>query len=295
MLETEFETADGTVRLIDFMPPRGEAPDVVRIVEGVRGTVAMRMSVSIRFDYGSIIPWVRRRDDGILAIAGPDALLLATPVELEGRNFHTVAEFEVREASASRSSSPGTRRTSRRPSGRPRAGAGRHRVVLAGVGDRLHARRPLPRGRRPLARHAQGAHLRPDRRDRRRATTSLPEALGGVRNWDYRYCWLRDATLTLLALVRAGYEDEARAWRDWLLRAVAGVPTELQIMYGLAGERRLHRARARLARRVRGLAAGADRQRGLRPVPARRLRRGGRCALPRAAWLASSRCPRRGP
>ena len=114
-------------------------------------------------------------------------------------------------------------------------------------------------------------------------TTSLPEALGGVRNWDYRYCWLRDATLTLLALVRAGYADEARAWRDWLLRAIAGLPEELQIMYGIAGERRLTELELDWLERLRGVAAGADRQRRLRPAPARRLRRGHGRALPRAA------------
>ena len=168
VLETEFETADGTVRLIDFMPPRGEAPDVVRIVEGVKGTVAMRMSVSIRFDYGSIIPWVRRRDDGILAIAGPDALFLATPVELEGRNFHTVAEFDVREGERVPfvltwypSHHPPPERVD------PEQALADTESFWQEWVDRLHARRPLPRAPRPFARHAQGPDLRPDRRDRR--------------------------------------------------------------------------------------------------------------------------------
>ena len=240
VLETELETADGTVRLIDFMPPRGEAPDVVRIVEGVKGIVAMRMSVSIRFDYGSIIPWVRRRDDGILAIAGPDALFLATPVELEGRNFHTVAEFDVREGERVPfvltwypSHHPPPERVDPE-----QALADTESFWQEWVTDCTHA----GRFREPLVRSLvtlKALTYAPTGGIVAAATTSLPEALGGVRNWDYRYCWLRDATLTLLALVRAGYEDEARAWRDWLLRAIAGLPDQLQIMYGLGGERRL--------------------------------------------------------
>ena len=240
VLETELETTDGTVRLIDFMPPRGEAPDVVRIVEGVSGKVTMRMSLSIRFDYGSIIPWVRRREEGLLAIAGPDALFLATPVELVGENFHTVAEFDV---------DAGDRIPfvlTWYPSNRPppervdaeQALADTESFWREWVTDCVH----VGRFRDVLVRSLvtlKALTYAPTGGIVASATTSLPEALGGVRNWDYRYCWLRDATLTLLALVRAGYEDEARAWRDWLLRAIAGLPDELQIMYGIAGERRL--------------------------------------------------------
>jgi GH15 family glucan-1,4-alpha-glucosidase len=240
ILETELACDEGVVRLIDFMPPRGEAPDVVRIVEGVEGTVPMAMSLSIRFDYGSIIPWVRRRDDGIVAVAGPDALFLATPVELVGQNFHTLAAFDVHE---------GDRVPfvlTWYPSNRPPP----HRVdaeqALADtesfwhewVSDCVH----VGRFREPLVRSLvtlKALTYAPTGGIVAAATTSLPEALGGVRNWDYRYCWLRDATLTLLALVRAGYDDEARSWRDWLLRAIAGRPEEVQIMYGIAGERRL--------------------------------------------------------
>jgi GH15 family glucan-1,4-alpha-glucosidase len=240
VLETELGCDDGVVRVIDFMPPRGEAPDVVRIVEGVEGTVPMRMSLSIRFDYGSIVPWVRRRDEGLHAVAGPDALLLATPVDLVGRNLHTEAEFDV---------APGDRIP----------------FVLTwfpsnhGLPERVDAEQALVdtesfwrgwvtscahtgRFREPLVRSLitlKALTYGPTGGIVAAATTSLPEALGGVRNWDYRYCWLRDATLTLLALVRAGYDDEARAWRDWLLRAIAGLPEKLQIMYGIAGERRL--------------------------------------------------------
>ena len=240
ILETELACGDGTVRLIDFMPPRGKAPDVVRIVEGVEGTVPMKMSLSIRFDYGSIIPWVRRRDDWLHAVAGPDALVLVTPVDLVGRNFHTEAEFDV---------APGDRvpfvltwfpsnqglpeRTDAE-----QALADTESFWREWVTDCIH----VGRFREPLVRSLvtlKALTYAPTGGIVAAATTSLPEALGGVRNWDYRYCWLRDATLTLLALVRAGYEDEARDWRDWLLRAIAGRPDEVQIMYGIAGERRL--------------------------------------------------------
>jgi GH15 family glucan-1,4-alpha-glucosidase len=240
VLETELACDEGVVRLIDFMPPRGEAPDVVRIVEGVEGTVPMKMRLSIRFDYGSIVPWVRRRDEGVHAVAGPDALFLATPVDLVGRNLHTEADFDV---------APGDRVPfvlTWYPSNRPspeRVDAEQALVDTESfwrewVTDCVH----VGRFREPLVRSLvtlKALTYAPTGGIVAAATTSLPEALGGVRNWDYRYCWLRDATLTLLALVRAGYEDEARAWRDWLLRAIAGRPGEVQIMYGIAGERRL--------------------------------------------------------
>jgi GH15 family glucan-1,4-alpha-glucosidase len=240
VLETELETAEGVVRLIDFMPPRGEAPDVVRIVEGVSGTVAMRMSLSIRFDYGWVIPWVRRREDGILAVAGPDALFLATPVELVGRNFHTVAEFEVREGDRVPfvlTWYPSHHAPPQRVDAE-QALADTESFWREWVTDCTH----VGRFREPLVRSLitlKALTYAPTGGIVAAPTTSLPEALGGVRNWDYRYCWLRDATLTLLALVRAGYEEEARAWRNWLLRAIAGLPDQLQIMYGLGGERRL--------------------------------------------------------
>ena len=240
VLETELACDEGVVRLIDFMPPRGEAPDVVRIVEGVEGTVPMKMRMSIRFDYGSIVPWVRRKDEGLHAVAGPDALLLATPIDLVGRNLHTEAEFDV---------APGDRVPfvlTWYPSNRPspeRVDAEQALVDTESfwrewVTDCVH----VGRFREPLVRSLvtlKALTYAPTGGIVAAATTSLPEALGGVRNWDYRYCWLRDATLTLLALVRAGYDGEARAWRDWLLRAIAGRPGEVQIMYGIAGERRL--------------------------------------------------------
>jgi GH15 family glucan-1,4-alpha-glucosidase len=240
VLETSFETSDGSARLIDFMPPRETTPDVVRIVEGMSGTVEMRMELALRFDYGSVVPWVRNVDGELVAIAGPDAVVLRTPVELEGRDFRTFASFTVSkgervpfvltwfrshepppeavepEAALTDTISYWTEWAERcTHSGRWHDDI--HRSVLT-----LKALTYAPTG---------GLVAAP--------TTSLPEALGGVRNWDYRYCWLRDATLTLLALVRSGYVEEAGAWRDWLLRAAAGKPEDLQIMYGVAGERRL--------------------------------------------------------
>jgi GH15 family glucan-1,4-alpha-glucosidase len=240
VLDTELETASGAVRLIDFMPPRGEAPDVVRIVEGLRGTVDMRMELVLRFDYGSIVPWVRNLEGTLVAIAGPDAVSLRTPVELEGRNLHTYAEFTVREGERVPfvltwfpSHLPSPRRMDAEDAltetidyWEEWAGncgmTGRWREAVVRSLLTLKALTYAPTGGIVAA-----------------ATTSLPEAVGGVRNWDYRYCWLRDATLTLLAFLRAGYLDEARHWRDWLLRAIAGSPKDIQIMYGVAGERRL--------------------------------------------------------
>ena len=218
VLETELACDEGVVRLIDFMPPRGEAPDVVRIVEGVEGTVPMKMRLSIRFDYGSIVPWVRRRDEGVHAVAGPDALFLATPVDLVGRNLHTEADFDI--APGGRVPFVLTWYPSNRPSPE-RVDAEQALVDTESfwrewVTDCVH----VGRFREPLVRSLvtlKALTYAPTGGIVAAATTSLPEALGGVRNWDYRYCWLRDATLTLLALVRAGYEDEARAWRDWLL------------------------------------------------------------------------------
>jgi GH15 family glucan-1,4-alpha-glucosidase len=240
VLETELETASGTVRIVDFMPPRETKPDVVRIVEGVSGRVEMRMELAIRFDYGSVVPWVRSLDGALAAIAGPDAVVLHTPVELEGRDLRTFAEFTV--------------------------GAGdRVPFVLTwypsheGPPDEIDPEQALedtmsfweewsgrcaPAGRWDSALRRSLLTLKaltyaPTGGIVAAPTTSLPEHLGGVRNWDYRYCWLRDATLTLLAFLRAGHVDEARAWRDWLLRAIAGDPQDVQVMYGVAGERRL--------------------------------------------------------
>jgi GH15 family glucan-1,4-alpha-glucosidase len=240
ILETEIETADGAVRLTDFMPPRGENPDIVRIVEGLRGSVRMKMELTIRFDYGHVIPWVRKRDGGLEAIAGPDALILRTPVETRGEDLTTVADFTVAQGDrfpfvltwfASHEKAPraihpehALRQTeeywTRWTKGCRAQGPWREAVVRSLI--TLKGLTYAPTGGIVAA-----------------ATTSLPEEIGGVRNWDYRYCWLRDATFTLIALIEAGYLDEARSWREWLLRAAAGSAAQMQIMYGVKGERRL--------------------------------------------------------
>jgi GH15 family glucan-1,4-alpha-glucosidase len=240
VLETELETDGGAVRLIDFMPPRGVAPDIVRIVEGVRGSVDMRMELTLRFDYGSVVPWVRNVEGTLVGIAGPDAVTLRTPVELEGRNLRTHAEFTVSEGDrvpfvltwfpsheqlpepvdAEHALADTEEYWTEWASACKMDGRWRDAVLRSLL--TLKALTYAPTGGIVAA-----------------ATTSLPEALGGVRNWDYRYVWLRDATLTLLAFLRAGYLDEAREWRNWLLRAMGGSPTDIQIIYGIAGERRL--------------------------------------------------------
>jgi GH15 family glucan-1,4-alpha-glucosidase len=240
ILETEFETEAGAVRVIDCMPLSNERWDVLRIVEGLRGRVAMRMELVIRFDYGSIVPWVRRVDGTLLATAGPDTLELHTEVPVHGENMKTVAEFHVdagerkhfslnyRPSHEANQKSIDAEQTLAACEQHWRAWSGRCRyegrwkdAVLRSL-ITLKALTYGPTG---------GIVAAP--------TTSLPERQGGVRNWDYRYCWLRDATFTLNTLLCAGYRDEAVAWREWLLRAVAGSPEDLQVLYGVAGERRL--------------------------------------------------------
>ncbi|PYI95873.1 MAG: glucoamylase, partial [Verrucomicrobia bacterium] len=241
ILETELETKDGAVRLIDFMPPRGENPDIIRIIEGLRGKVQMHMELVIRFDYGQVVPWVRKRKEADLeAIAGPDGLILRTPIETRGEDLTTVAEFTVAKGDripfvltwfASHLDPPRKVNADHalrdtevfwanwtkqfKPKNRWRDAVMRSLIVLKGL---TYA----PTGGLVAA-----------------LTTSLPERIGGVRNWDYRYCWLRDAALILLVLMRAGYRDEAEAWRQWLLRAIAGSAAQMQTIYGVRGERRL--------------------------------------------------------
>jgi GH15 family glucan-1,4-alpha-glucosidase len=241
ILETEFTTRDGAATLVDFMPPRGKASDVVRIVIGRRGQLAMSCELVVRFDYGSLVPWVTRLDDGALcAIGGPNMTVLRTPIALDGHNLKSVGTFVV--------------------------SAGQTVPFVLTYG---HSYRPLPDPIDPIAAlndteafwrdwsagccetgkwsalvrrsliTLKALTYRPTGGIVAAATTSLPEQLGGTRNWDYRFCWLRDATFTLLSLMNSGFYDAARDWREWLVRAVAGSPAQLQIMYGIDGERRL--------------------------------------------------------
>ena len=240
ILESVHELAGGSVRVIDFMPPRGHTPDIVRIVEGLSGEVEMRSELVIRLDFGRIVPWVRRLDDARVAIAGPDALCFRTPVETYGENMSTVSEFTV---------SPGDRVPfvlTWFPSHEPlpdeidaeQALADTEEFWLSWAAGCTHTGAYHDEIHQSLL-VLKALTYAPTGGIVAAPTTSLPERLGGVRNWDYRFCWLRDATLTLLAMLRSGYRDEAIMWRDWLLRAVAGDPADVQIMYGLAGERRL--------------------------------------------------------
>ena len=241
VLETEFETAAGGVMLTDCMPVRANTPHLVRLVEGTRGRVPMRLELVIRPDYGSVVPWVRRTHDGLLAVAGPSALRLRTPVALRGEDYRTVADFTVGQGERV----PFTLTWS--PSYEPEPPApepdeaiqhteawwrewstrcaydGEWREAVVRSLITLKAMTYAPTGGLVAA-----------------VTTSLPERLGGVRNWDYRYCWLRDATFALYALMTGGYVEEARSWREWLVRAVAGRPADAQILYSVTGERLLH-------------------------------------------------------
>jgi GH15 family glucan-1,4-alpha-glucosidase len=241
ILETRFETEDGAVTLIDFMPPRGAASDVVRLVRGDSGSVAMRLEMVVRFGYGRTVPWVTHMQDGRLrAVAGPDMVVLQSPVRTHGEDLTTVADFTVEAGQTVP-------------------------FVLSYQASHLEPPKPID----PLAALAQTEAFWRDWLSRwsgdgpyaeaverslitlkaltyaptggivAAPTTSLPEQFGGERNWDYRFCWIRDSTLTLLALMNAGYFEEASAWRDWLLRAVAGAPAQMQIMYGIDGARRL--------------------------------------------------------
>jgi GH15 family glucan-1,4-alpha-glucosidase len=242
VLETLFETATGSVAVIDCMPLTADSdrPQIVRVVEGRRGRVRMRTELVVRFGYGKVIPWVTRGSAGIRAIAGPDSLNLYSEVPLRGENMRTTAEFDLESgamvpfvlgyhpshlpeqpppapwyAVQSTEARWTSWSASSRYDGAYQAEVQRSLCVLKGLTY-------LPTGGIVAA-----------------ATTSLPEQLGGERNWDYRLCWIRDATVTLYALLLAGYTDEAEAWREWLLRAVAGTPDQLQVIYGLRGERRL--------------------------------------------------------
>ncbi|HYG88228.1 MAG TPA: glycoside hydrolase family 15 protein [Azospirillum sp.] len=244
ILETEFDTPEGTVALIDFMPPQHdraeERADLVRFVEGRRGRVALAMDLVLRFGYGEIVPWVRRTDEGLSAIAGPDAVDLRTPVSLRGKAFHTRAAFTVTEGEIlpfvltwhlSHLPSP--------PAEDPRGLLRETEAWWTAWTGQCRYKGPWRDAVERSLITLKGLTYEPTGGIAAAATTSLPEWPGGTRNWDYRYCWLRDATFTLYALLTAGYREEAVAWRNWLMRTVAGKPSQLQIMYGLAGERRL--------------------------------------------------------
>jgi GH15 family glucan-1,4-alpha-glucosidase len=240
ILETTFECEGGAVRLIDFMPNRGRHSDVVRIVEGIRGSVDMRMELTLRFDFGRTVPWVTRVKGGMRAVAGPNLAVLRSSMEIHGENLKTVADFKVKKgervwftltygishepdphAIDAEKALKETEEFWREWSGRLEH-EGKYTEVIERSLITLKALTFGPTGGVVAS-----------------VTTSLPEALGGVRNWDYRYCWLRDTTFTLLALANGGYFEEAVAWQDWLLRAIAGSPDQAQIMYGIKGERQL--------------------------------------------------------
>jgi GH15 family glucan-1,4-alpha-glucosidase len=241
ILESEWQVDGGRVRVIDFMPPRQTKPDIVRIVEGLEGTVRMRTELVIRFDYGSVIPWVMRIDShSLLALGGPDGLLLRTPIELHPDDKTHVADFTVRAGERvpfvltwfpSHEELPETVDAER---ALDETESYWHDWLNAckyggAYTDAVHTSLIVLKA---LTYQPTGGIVAAP-------TTSLPERIGGGRNWDYRYCWLRDATFTLYALLNAGFRDEAAAWRDWLLRAVAGDPANAQIMYGLGGQRRI--------------------------------------------------------
>lgn len=242
ILETTFETASGAVTVIDFLAVTGSetCEDLVRLVRGDRGTVAMETELIIRFDYGSAVPWIRRQDYGLKAVAGPDAIDLYSPVALRGRDFATTGEFTVRAGETV----PFT--LSWYPSHLDGPRACDHDRALVHTEDwwRHWSKRCTVGGewREPILRSLitlKALTYQPTGGIVAAPTTSLPEQIGGPRNWDYRFCWIRDATFTLYALLSSGFVEEARAWREWLLRSAAGRPTDLQIMYGVAGERRL--------------------------------------------------------
>ncbi len=244
ILESEWDTPRGTVRITDFMPPRGsDAPQLVRIVEGVSGRVPMRSALRMRFSYGWVVPWVHKIDDRTVAVAGPDSVWLDTAVDTYGKNLTTYADFTV---------APGDRiafTISWQPSHKepPPVPVAEHELRTTADFWRDWVAQCTYHGpyREAVVRSLitlKALTYAPTGGIVAAPTTSLPEEIGGSRNWDYRFTWLRDAAITLSSLLRTGYHDEARAWREWLLRAVAGDPQNLQIMYGIAGERELAEA-----------------------------------------------------
>ncbi|HEY4919941.1 MAG TPA: glycoside hydrolase family 15 protein [Xanthobacteraceae bacterium] len=241
ILETRFETDEGAATLVDFMPVRGGNPTVVRLVVGERGRLAMRLELVLRFGFGAIVPWVTRTEDGTLrAVAGPDMVVLSTPVHLKGQNFTSVGDFTV--SAGEMVPFVLTYAPSHLPA--PRAIVPQEALKATEAYWQQWAAHCRPAGQwtevvvRSLITLKALTYL-PTGGIVAAPTTSLPEQFGGSRNWDYRFCWLRDATLTLLTLLSAGFHNSAQAWNEWLLRAIAGSPDQIQILYGLAGERRM--------------------------------------------------------
>jgi GH15 family glucan-1,4-alpha-glucosidase len=241
ILATTFETVEGVVELVDFMRPRRRLPHLVRLVRGLRGRVAMCTEFILRFDYGAVVPWVERLSEGgVTAIGGPERVVLRTPAPLRGEDLKTVGEFTVGAGETIPFVlSYGPSHQPLPPAADPARALHDTEVFWRRWSDRCASAGPWTEVVKRSLVVLKGLTYAQTGGIVAAPTTSLPEQLGGVRNWDYRYCWLRDATFTLLALMHAGYYDEARTWRDWLFRAVAGSPEQLQIMYGLGGERRL--------------------------------------------------------
>jgi GH15 family glucan-1,4-alpha-glucosidase len=240
ILETTWESTAGTVRLIDFMPPRDVAVDIVRIVEGVSGSIDMRSVLRLRFDYGHLIPWVHKVDHQIAAVAGPDSVYLRSDVPMHGEDFSTVGDFRV--DAGDRVRFVLTWHPSHQQAPRPvHPDVQLHKTQLF-WDEWIDPCTPADNCIEPVTRSLitlKALTYSPTGGIVAAPTTSLPEDIGGVRNWDYRYCWLRDASLTLEAMLQAGFTHEAASWKDWLVRAIAGSPQDVQVLYGVAGERRL--------------------------------------------------------
>ncbi len=237
ILETTFETNSGSAMLIDFMPPADGARDIVRIVVGTSGQVDFNTDFVVRFDYGRTVPWVTRESDGtIRAIAGPHQLLLSSPVQFKGRDLHTTGSFSVKEGD--RVPFVLTYGVAQEPLRADELLASTENYWREFVAQCPSVGRWTETVKRSLI-TLKAMTYRPTGGIVASVTTSLPEFIGGIRNWDYRFCWLRDATITLQAFMNLGYFEEAQAWRDWLIRAIAGSPDQMQIMYGVTGERHL--------------------------------------------------------
>jgi GH15 family glucan-1,4-alpha-glucosidase len=238
--ETTFETKDGEVCLVDFMPPRGEHSHVVRMVRGVRGKVAMKMDLVIRFDYGRTIPWVTSVDHELRAIAGSDMVLLRADAPLRGEGMTTQSEFAVRAGETVSFTLTSLSSMGKVPAAQPAEAALKEtQDFWKEWNEKNKYRGPYAEAVERSLMTLKGMTYRPSGGIVAAVTTSLPEKVGGTRNWDYRYCWLRDTAFTLLVLMQAGYVDEAVEWRQWLLRAAAGTPDQIQMIYGLKGERRI--------------------------------------------------------